>query len=121
MTGASSLPPGVAAGFKVVRMIGTVHLDAVAGVRSSGTYGMSVVSRDLVASGGFHPAVDLLDYYYLKHYNVFDAAGRVSDFPFDIRTSRLVRGLDRTLAFVIDVLIGNVTFSLDFRLLLEKK
>ncbi len=119
MTDADDLPPGVAAGFKVIRMIGAVNLSPAAATPTSGTYAMAVVSRDLVASGGFHPAVDLLDYYYLQHYNVSQQiAIRV---PFDIRTSRVIRGLDRTLAFVLDALIANINISVDFRLLIEKK
>ena len=124
-----TIPVGVQAGVTILRMIGELQLTAQSADQDGfGAFGIALMSRDAVAASAVpDPIADLVDWYY--HQNWFNNESRVGDFQeagrtrFDIRTSRKVRGEDRTLAAVFENNAASaqaVKFSVTTRMLLSK-
>ncbi len=111
-------------GFKVVRMLGDVSLSPGAtAMGCEGTYAMIVGPRAAMLASSPHPAADLMDWYYHRNYTVQNAVAndQKTVIPFDIRTSRNVRGEDRTLLFIIDAVVNTIIWTVSVRLLIEKR
>ena len=127
MTDLAGLPPGLEGGLTVVRMIGSLDLQpAAVNLNTYGAFGICVVSRDAVAAGAVpDPITDLVDWYYhVSFYMNQQQELKVEKFPFDIRTKRLIRGVDRTLVAILEVAAAaatGVNFSTFLRLLLMRK
>ncbi len=92
---------------------------------ATGAFGMYTETRDAVLGGAVaDPVTDFVDWYWHKNFWVrrdLDAGEQVKYFNLDIRTSRLIRGVGRTLVFVLDVgasSTSGVSFSVNARLLL---
>ena len=122
ITSLVGLPPGFEGGFTAKRMIGSVTIaPGASNLVSEGTYAVMVVPRGMISQTMPHPAVDLMDYYYHKNYSIRkEVGGESEEYPFDIHTSRRVRGEDRTLAFVLDAVVNTILWSASFRLVLQR-
>jgi len=90
-----------------------------------GAFGMSVITRDALAAGAVpDPISDFVDWYWHKNYYGRSTVGggpQIERFPIDLRTARAIRGVGRTLAFILDVNAASgsgVNFSVSARLLL---
>ena len=90
-----------------------------------GAFGVYTDTRDAVVAGAVpDPISDFVDWYWHKNfYGNHDADGgeTVIYDRIDLRTARAIRGVGRTLAFVLDVnaaAASGITFTINARLLL---
>ena len=110
----------------VIRAIMEVGMTGTAGsLDFHGAFGMYTETRDAVTAGAVaDPLVDYVDWYWHKNYfgrRDPDAGPSVMYFNIDLRTARVIRGVGRTLVFVLDVNAAagtGVSFSVNARLLL---
>ena len=123
------LPPNLEGGFTVIRMIGTLAMTGQgANAAIGGHLGIATLTRDGFAGGNApDPAVALVDWYYLTHQAMAAPGTDIKasiQVPFDIRSARAIRGVDRTLAamFKNDPAPATIVeLSLSFRLLLRHR
>ena len=123
LTDLSGLPPAVEGGFTVRRMIIRITARVNSNQQDSfGAFGVVVMPRSSLATPP-NAIVDLLDWYY--HVNWWVRTDSITTIytlgDVDIRTSRLVRGEDRTLLSVNSVNSSagtGITYSVACRLLL---
>ena len=117
-----SLPPALQGGLTILRMIGSLSIvPQVANLNVQFAHGILVMTEVAATAGVVpDPIVDLVDWYYHQQRFVQQAFLDTVYFPFDIRTSRRIRGQDRTLEHTIHNSASSGTgleYSLSARLL----
>ena len=117
------VPPGLQRGLTIHRMLIDVGLlSASPNTENFGAYGVEVGSARSMPSSPDSPILDLTNWYLHKNWSVrqatLDRIGNV----FDIRTSRRIPGVDKTLWFIFEVNVATLNefrFDINFRLLLS--
>ena len=122
LTPQASIPGAVRGGFTCRRMLLTLNLRPVnTNVELQGSYGVTVAPLAGLAALP-NPIVDLVDWYVQHSYYSFrTTAESYLEKSFDIRTSRKVRGEDRSLFFTIRSTVtsgGTMAYTISARLLL---
>ena len=124
VTPISAIPDGYGGGFTVVRMLLSLMIRPIS-LDSTTTWGLGIATatRDAFLAGqGPDPAVDLVDWYYLKLGTMFrDTDSNMEEHQADIRTARKIRGQDRTLAaYLQNTSALTLSYSLFTRVLLKR-
>ena len=117
------VPDGYAGGLTVRRMLISFNVRGeTVNAENTGSFGVSVVTRDAIAGAVLpDPAADLVDWYVQKNISWFADTLAYRRWEFDIRTSRKVRGEDRTLVAMFDNGGSAVaTWTVEWRLLLQR-
>ena len=120
----TAIPTQLRGGYTCLRMIGALNVFPVTGNAAvSFTHGVTVITTSALTGPQLpDPAVDLVDWYLLQGEYLRDEVDQtVHRYPFDIRTARKVRGLDRTIVYLLKNTSGasSIEYSVFTRLLLR--
>ena len=115
-TGAGFLPVIFQAGFKVNRLIAEVQMQPVLSATTvEGAFGIAIVSRDALDSAAIPDALTgFQDWYWHKNFWCRSRDDDMTREKIDLKTARNIRGSERTLAFILNIVIGSATLEFSF-------